>query len=145
MGNDPAKGPGAAYKPFEEIILKLTAHCTGIVNTLAQPIPFPYYHTLTLMLSLNLLLLAYALVYFETVMTFPCFFIICLVALGLKETAVALSDPFGDDDVDFDTELYMANALAGVKSQISADAEFPDVFLPLTLGSKEALEAARAK
>ena len=144
LANDPAKGPGAAYKVFEGIMLKLTASCTEIVNTIAQPIPFPYYHTLTLMLSLNLLLLSYALVYFETVMTFPCFFIICLISIGLKETAVALSDPFGADDVDFDTELYMASMLANVKAQITPEAEPPNVFMSLLTG-KEALETARAK
>ena len=35
----------------------------------------------------------------QTIMTIPCFFIIVLVCLGLKETAVALADPFGGDDV----------------------------------------------
>ena len=77
---------------------------------MTQPIPFPYYHTLTLMLSLNLLLIAYSMIEFETVMTIPCFFIIVLVCLGLKETAVALADPFGGDDVDFETEVRGAAA-----------------------------------
>ena len=43
------------------------------------------------------------------VMTIPCFFIIVLVCLGLKETAVALADPFGGDDVDFETEVRAGN------------------------------------
>ena len=41
-------------------------------------------------------------------MTIPCFFIIVLVCIGLKETAVALADPFGGDDVDFETEVSHA-------------------------------------
>jgi len=139
---DPDKSPSANLKPFQDLMLQLCGHCSEVVNSMSQPIPFPYYHTLTLMLSLNLLLMAYALTQFETAMTFPCYFVICLVCLGLKETAVALADPFGGDDVDFETELYMSNCLANMKAQISAD--FPNVYLPLTTGHK-ALQASKAK
>lgn len=99
LSSDTAKGPGAAYKQYEAKMLKLNVNASEIVHMITQPIPFPYYHTLTLMLSLTLLLMAYALVQFETMVTFPTFFIICLISLGLKETAVALADPFGGDDV----------------------------------------------
>ena len=67
-----------------------------------------------------------------------------LVALGLKETAVALSDPFGGDDVDFETETYMAQMLASTMSLISAESDSPGIYLPLVTGSK-ALQAARNK
>ena len=110
---------------------------------MTQPIPFPYYHTLTLMLSLNLLLIAYSMIEFETVMTIPCFFIIVLVCLGLKETAVALADPFGGDDVDFETEVYMANMLANTKAMISPSADYTPLMLPLA-GAKNA-KAANGK
>ena len=87
LESDPNKSPSANFfKPFQTHMLALCGHCSEIVNQMTQPIPFPYYHTLTLMLSLNLLLMAYALVQFETIMTMPCFFIIALVVLGLKET-----------------------------------------------------------
>jgi len=125
------KGPSANLNPFQAQALALRGHCAEIVNTMTQPIPFPYYHTLTLMLSLNLLLIAYSMIEFETVMTIPCFFIIVLVCLGLKETAVALADPFGGDDVDFETEVYMANMLANTKAMISPSADYTPLMLPL--------------
>jgi hypothetical protein len=100
-------GAPVAIGPFQAQALTVRANCADIVNMMTQPIPFPYYHTLTLMLSLNLLLIAYSMIEFETVMTIPCFFIIVLVCLGLKETAVSLSDPFGGDAVDFETEVSM--------------------------------------
>ena len=46
--------------------------------------------------------------------------------------------------VDFETELYMANILNGMKSQIAAGAEFPHVFMSLHQG-REAIEVAKAK
>ena len=120
LSEDKEKGASANLNPFQQQALALRGHCADIVNTMTQPIPFPYYHTLTLMLSLNLLLIAYSMIEFETVMTIPCFFIIVLVCLGLKETAVALADPFGGDDVDFETEVYMANMLANTKVSSSS-------------------------
>lgn len=74
----------------------------------------------------------------QTVMTIPCFFIIVLVCLGLKETAVALADPFGGDDVDFETEVYMANMLANSKAMISPSAEYTPQALPLAAGAVKA-------
>ena len=61
---------------------------------------------------------------FSTVMTIPAYFVICLVTLGLKETAVALSDPFGGDDVAFDTDAFMAGVLNNTKALISSGAAY---------------------
>jgi len=144
LASDDKKAPGAALGPFQAEALKLRGFTSDIVDQLSQPVPFPYYHTLTLMLSLNLFLMAYSMIEFETIMTIPCFFIVCMVCLGLKETAVALADPFGGDDVDFETELYMANMLSSTMAIISPSADFPGVTLPLVSGHK-ALEAARGK
>ena len=52
--------------------------------------------------------LRYALIGFNSVMTIPVFFVVCLVLLGMKETAVMLSDPFGGDAVDFDCDQARA-------------------------------------
>jgi len=133
---DKEKGPGAAFAPFQGQILTLRGHCAEIVDQMTQPIPFPYYHTLTLMLSLNLLLIAYSMIEFETIMTIPCFFIIVLVCIGLKETAVALADPFGGDDVDFETENYMAAMLANTKAMISPSADYTPQLLPIMAKKK---------
>merc|ERR1719197_1047983 len=98
---------------------------------MTQPVPFPYYHTLTLMLSLNLLIISYSMIEFSTIMSIPTFFVICLVCQGLKETAVALADPFGGDDVDFETDNYMAAVLANCKAIISPAADYTPMLLPI--------------
>ena len=90
LAADSQKAAGAALGPFQAQALALRGNCADIVNTMTQPIPFPYFHTLTLMLSLNLLMCGYSMIEFGTVMTIPVYFIVCLVLLGLKETAVAL-------------------------------------------------------
>mmetsp|Transcript_11476 Transcript_11476/g.30264 ORF Transcript_11476/g.30264 Transcript_11476/m.30264 type:complete len:322 (+) Transcript_11476:248-1213(+) len=86
---------------------KLRGHLGQIVNLLEQPVPFPYFHVLKVLLIICLLVLSYALVEllngqpFFSVLVFG---IISSIMVGLEEVAVAMSDPFGDDDIDFDTD-----------------------------------------
>ena len=42
--------------------------------------------------------------------TICCFAIICLILIWLQEIAVAMSDPFGDDDIDFDATKQLSDA-----------------------------------
>ena len=58
---------------------------------------------------------------------------IVFVLLGLKETAVVLADPFGGNDVDFETEVYMADMLANSKALISPSADYVPQTLPLAV------------
>ena len=87
---------------------------------------------------------------FSTVMTIPAYFIICLVTLGLKETVVALSDPFGGDDVDFDTDAFMAGVLNNTKALITNAAAYKSTPLkfpapPAGLGTTGANGAPEAQ
>ena len=43
----------------------------------------------------------------QAALSFWIYTIVCFAFLGLKEVAVAMSDPFGDDDVDFDVERML--------------------------------------
>ena len=43
-------------------------------------------------------------------MTCTIYVVICVMFLGLKDVAVQMSDPFGDDDVDFDLEPMLSGA-----------------------------------
>jgi len=134
LASDGFKAPGAAAGPFQNQAFALRGQCSGIVNSLAQPVPFPYYHIVSLMLNVNLVMVGYALISFDTLLTVPVFLIICLVCLGLKETAVSLADPFGGDAVDFETDVFMASILANAKALIT---HYTDIKtqLPLPPGS----------
>jgi len=121
---DTKKAAGAKIDLFHKEALALRGHCSEMVNMLAQPVPFPYFHAITFMLSINLVIVAYALIFYESIMTVPVFFIVCLILQGLKECAVALSDPFGGDAVDFEVDIFLANILANSKALISDDATF---------------------
>jgi len=85
LASDAKRAGGAGFGPFQAQAFALRQDCSDVVNTLAQPVPFPYFHVVTFMLSINLVLVAYALVFFETYLSVPCFFVTCLVMQGLKE------------------------------------------------------------
>merc|ERR1719230_2192877 len=83
------------------------------------------------MLSVNLLVIAYALIEAGTIMSIPVYFSICFVCLGLKETAIALSDPFGMDPVDFETDVFMARIMINTKELIARQANYVPKEMPL--------------
>ena len=41
-------------------------------------------------------------------LTIIAFAVVCLTTIGLKELAVAMADPFGDDVIDFQLEKFLA-------------------------------------
>jgi hypothetical protein len=67
---------------------------------------------LTVLLNMDLLLISYAFVTlnFHAAITSCIYSVICMVFLGLREVAVAMSNPFGDDEIDFDLEKMLAGA-----------------------------------
>ena len=76
------------------------------------------------MLSMTLLAMSYSMIEFDSILTIPVYAVILLAFFGLKETCVALADPFGGDDVDFDTAGFMEQVLANTKALISRDAVY---------------------
>jgi len=124
LDKQPKKAADAALGPFQEQALALRGHCAAIRNTLKQPVPFPYYHTLVLMLLVNLLLYAYVLTNVGSLWSIPCFFVTAFVLLGFKETAIALSDPFGTDAVDFDTDHLLSRIMVNVKALLSPQSDY---------------------
>jgi len=98
---------------FRELAFAFRGHCGQITNWLKQPVPFPYFHVLTVLLVIDLMLISYALVNLEGTpwyLTSLVYVICCFAFLGLREVAVAMSNPFGDDAIDFDLEAMLAGA-----------------------------------
>jgi len=95
------------YVAAEESVLELRRNCSGIMNTLAMPVPFPYFHALNLLMWIVYTLFAFAFLDFNSYVTPVILFLIILVMTGMRETSAALSNPFGDDDVDFPVQSYI--------------------------------------
>jgi len=103
----------SAIAQFRNLALDIRGHCGQITNWLKQPVPFPYFHFLMLLMCVDLSLISYAIVAIyegHWIMTFFIYVVILIAFLGLKEVAVAMADPFGDDEIDFDTEAMLGAA-----------------------------------
>ena len=103
----------AIYEDFEQAVLKFKSCCGQATNLLKMPVPFAYFHVLKLLLIISLALTSYALVELEhaqVLMSMVVFIIIDTIMIGLQAVAVAMSDPFGDDDIDFDLESFLRGA-----------------------------------
>jgi predicted membrane chloride channel (bestrophin family) len=105
------------YRHFQGCAFEIRGHMSQIINQLKQPVPWPYFHLLNLMVLVTLTLVAYGLVgYGDPILTFFIHSIICTIFIGMKNLAVAMSDPFGDDAIDFKLEAFLnasyGNAIA---------------------------------
>ena len=92
--------------------LKLRAASCKIYNLLRLPIPLPYFHTLVVLQNVCFAIMSWSLLSFVSFLTPIVLFFAVLVMVGLREVAVALSDPFGDDDVDFPVDTWIAQLRA---------------------------------
>ena len=134
------------HEQFRQCAFEFRGHCGQIVNLLKQPVPFPYFHLLSVMLLIQLLLLAYTLactansnVYFSI----PVMIVVSIVLIGMRGLAVQLSNPFGEDSVDFDIEKFMSgaktNAIAHLNERerrVHGFAEPRDIQNPLRAGPR---------
>lgn len=106
-------GAMAVFENFEQCVLKFKSCCGSATNLLKMPVPFAYFHVLKLLLMISLALTSYALVELEHAQFFLSmlvFVIVCTIMIGLQAVAVAMSDPFGADDIDFDLDKFMISA-----------------------------------
>merc|ERR1711874_945857 len=78
------------------------------------PMPFQYFHIMNLMLALNLVLWAYSLGCQDSYFAPVIYAFVQMMFQGIRELSTALSDPFGDDEVDFPVNDWMMTLYAHV-------------------------------
>ena len=78
---------------------------SNIHETLDLPMPFQYFHIMNLMLLLNLFLWAYSLGCQESFFAPFIYMFVQMMFQGIRELSTALSNPFGDDEVDVDNQI----------------------------------------
>ena len=106
-----------AYQRFEQCALDLRGNCSQITNLLKQPVPYAYFHLLNVGSVLTLSLIAYGFVGLASpYISIIAYMLLAFMILGIKQIAISMADPFGDDEVDFKLEKFLAstyqNALA---------------------------------
>lgn len=107
------KGP--SFGQAQGSILKLRGASQKICNLLNLPVPLPYYHTLCVLQNVCFALYSYALLAMGSFLTPLILVLVVIVTVGLREVAVAFSNPFGRDDVDFPIDRWVSQ-VASCKS-----------------------------
>ena len=106
---------GPAFGQAQGSALKLRSASCKICNLLNLPIPLPYFNTLVVMQNVCFAMMSWSLLSFVSFLTPIVLFFAVVVMVGLREVAVALSDPFDEDAVDFPIDKWIvqlrANAL----------------------------------
>jgi predicted membrane chloride channel (bestrophin family) len=95
------------HNRLDVYVVNMVKSYQHISNTMAMPIPFPYYHLMNLILVLNFIMLALLFASLKSWFTLMPFGTALLVFMGLREVSTALSDPFGQDAVDFPIAQYL--------------------------------------
>lgn len=121
-----ARLDGPAYTAAQATLLRLREANAEIVNDLAMPLPFPYWHALQWVMVLNFSMYTIALVELDSWLTIPSLFVTIAMTVGLREISADLSNPFGDDEVDFNIEALMFK-MRGTVSRVVYDGNSPAV------------------
>ena len=100
--------PGPTLGLAQGAVFKLRQCAYRLRNQLGMPVPLPYLHALTMLQNLTFAIYCYAFLAFESYLTPLILFIVVLVTVGMREVGVALSNPFGKDDVDFPMDKWIA-------------------------------------
>ena len=89
-------------------VFKMREAMMTIRSKLYMPVPLPYYHVLNVLLNINFAIFTYVMLGVESNLTPIILTVIIIVTVGMREVAATLSNPFGDDDVDFPVQRWIA-------------------------------------
>ena len=101
------------FREVEEIVLATRKNCAAIPNMLDMPVPFPYYHALCGLMFVNYGLYTVTFLEINSYLTPLALFLVCGVTTAVRELSSAIANPFGDDEVDFNSSRFM-NKLRGI-------------------------------
>jgi len=113
------KGPALGAAQGAVLSMKTAAY--ALRNELGMPVPMPYFHSLTMLQNINFALYSYALCTFESYLTPVILFTVVLITVGMREVAVALSNPYGTDDVDFPVNKWVVAQLRALALVVHPD------------------------
>eukprot|EP00746_Dinoflagellata_sp_MGD_P007792 gnl/MRDRNA2_/MRDRNA2_115492_c0_seq1.p1 gnl/MRDRNA2_/MRDRNA2_115492_c0~~gnl/MRDRNA2_/MRDRNA2_115492_c0_seq1.p1 ORF type:complete len:362 (+),score=49.15 gnl/MRDRNA2_/MRDRNA2_115492_c0_seq1:98-1183(+) len=98
-------------KMFQDKVYAIRRLHQDVVDTLKLPLPFQYFHVMNLMLLCTLFMMAIVDGTNTNYAGSIVFFLVLVAFMGIREVAMGMSDPFGDDDVDFPIDDWFNEVL----------------------------------
>jgi len=100
-------------KDIAASILAMRAAMNAVSYQAQMPIPFPYYHIITLLTFGFIIPYSYACAFISSSVSLA--WIVWIVPVfgfaGMREVAMDMADPFGDDDTDLPVDVYVHNIM----------------------------------
>lgn len=94
---------------FCNLLIKVRTQQQDVADTLKLQVPFQYFHLLSIMICMNLCMWAYSMALTDSWFA-PVVYVFCsLIFIGMMDLASQLSDPFGDDVVDFNVDSWVSD------------------------------------
>lgn len=110
-GMENCKVPLSCLKSVTDAILVLRNEQQDLMDIMDLPIPFPYYHLLNVMVLMNLMLWGYAMAISESAFGSVIYVMAAMIFLGMMDLGNQLSDPFGEDEVDFPLDEWLNDVM----------------------------------
>mmetsp|Transcript_147594 Transcript_147594/g.257443 ORF Transcript_147594/g.257443 Transcript_147594/m.257443 type:complete len:380 (-) Transcript_147594:129-1268(-) len=101
--------PAQALRDMIDDLIHVKRHLACVRDNIGIQVPYPYFHLLNLMLCVNIFLWAVFLGVDPSIWSPLVFFSATFIFMSLMELAVLMSNPFGDDDVDFPLEEWLTD------------------------------------
>jgi len=110
------KNEGLEEIPLDKLhmgVLDMRREMNSVTYEAQMPIPLPYYHVITVLCFGFILTYSYSCAFLESspgvawlIYAFPVFGF-----AGMREVAIEMADPFGDDDIDLPVDVYVHNIM----------------------------------
>jgi len=131
LGHIAVKSVPNTLSPMINKVLAVYDTEQTLLDTLRLPVPFQYFHLLNIMVFVNLVVWAYGLGVNASIFSPFIYFFAELIFIGMMELASQLSNPFGQDEVDFPLSTWLTEALECTSTLIEgqfqgADNEWKD-------------------
>lgn len=107
-GLEDAKAPATMIKAVVSKLERISDHMTEVSDTVNLPVPYQYFHLLNVMIVMNLLVWAIAMGTTSSIFAPIIYYFSALIFMGMMVLGTQLSNPFGDDEVDFPVGDWIA-------------------------------------
>lgn len=110
-GLEQVKAPTNALRGTVSALFKIRKEQQELMDIMNLPIPFQYYHLLNAMVFMNLVLWGYTMAISMSLWASVIYFLSSLIFMGMMDLGNQLSDPFGEDEVDFPLQAWLTDLL----------------------------------
>jgi len=142
-GVEKSRLPNNVLKSVVSTLEMIREEMQEVADTVDLPIPFQYFHILNMMVCMNTVVWAYAMGITHSIFGPVVYYFAALIFLGMLELGSQLSNPFGQDEVDFPVAAWLKEFVE--VTGMLMDYQYPGATDDWKFALKEELEKKKKK